>query len=409
MRWEFSVALRHLRSRHRLGFISVVTWFSVAGITIGTGALIIVLAVMSGFESEVRGRIIGLDAHLRVRSFHDRGIAEPQEILDLLADLPGLVGMSPYVIEKGMLRHRGSTESAVIRGMDTESLRGLLPLEEHLLAGDIRFEPEGEGELPGILLGRYLAAGLGVIPGDTLLVISPTGLVSAFSQPVVRRFAVRGIFELGIYEFDDAIAFVGLKQAQSLFRLGQSVSGIEIRLKDLNRADEVKEEIGRRLDYPYAAWTWFEMHKNLFSMMKLEKWMMFIMLSLIVLVAAFNIISTLTMVTMERRREIGILKAMGADSRSIARIFIGEGLLLGGSGTLAGSLVGLALCWIQLRWQPLSLPPDVYFISTFPVELRLQDILLITCSALLISLAATLYPAVRAARLHPVEAIRHDG
>jgi len=143
--------------------------------------------------------------------------------------------------------------------------------------------------------------------------------------------------------------------------------------------------------------------------MKLEKWMMFIMLSLIVLVAAFNIISTLTMVTMERRREIGILKAMGADSRSIARIFIGEGLLLGGSGTLAGSLVGLALCWIQLRWQPLSLPPDVYFISTFPVELRLQDILLITCSALLISLAATLYPAVRAARLHPVEAIRHDG
>jgi lipoprotein-releasing system permease protein len=177
----------------------------------------------------------------------------------------------------------------------------------------------------------------------------------------------------------------------------------------VERAPEAKEWLADRLEYPLGVWTWYDMHKNLFSMMKLEKWMMFIMLSLIVLVAAFNIISVLTMVTMERRKEIGILKSLGADPASIRRIFVREGLLLGGTGTLLGALLGLFICWLQIRFKILSLPPDVYFISTFPVELRWPDILAVVGSALLISLLATLYPAWRAASLHPVEVIRHEG
>lgn len=408
MSWEADVAIRHLKGRHRLGFISVAGWFSVLGVLIGTAALIIVLAVMSGFETEVRSRIIGLDAHLRVRSFHDRGIEAWRQLDEELAEMPFRTSSQPYIIEKGMLRHRGQSEGAVIRGCTQSGLDEVLGQGESILNGEGVYAG-GQSELPGVLLGRYLASGLNVLPGDTLLILSPTGIVSAFSQPVVKRFEVRGIFELGIYEFDDAIAFVELEEAQSLFRMGERVSGLEFRLVDVDQAEAARDWVMERIEYPLSAWTWFDMHKNLFSMMKLEKWMMFIMLSLIVLVAAFNIISTLTMVTMERRREIGILKAMGATSANIRRVFLLEGMLIGGTGTILGTALGTGICWLQLKYKLLELPPDVYFISTFPVELRLPDILIIALSSLLISLLATLYPAMRAAALHPVEAIRHDG
>ncbi|MDP2359697.1 MAG: ABC transporter permease [bacterium] len=407
--WEAAVALRHLRGRHHLGFISVVTWFSVLGIFLGTAALILVLAVMSGFESEVQGRIVGLDAHLRVRSWHERGIADHEALAQRLSGLPHLREIHPYVLDKGMLRFRGESEGAVIRGSTPEGLATVLQRPESLLEGSPVVEAREEDGLPGILVGRYLAAGLGVVTGDTLLLLSPTGIVSTYSQPLVRRFQVSGIFELGIYEFDDAIAFISLAEAQSIFRMGSLVTGLEIRLDNVERAGAAKNWLMERLDYPLAAWTWYDMHKNLFSMMKLEKWMMFIMLSLIVLVAAFNIISVLTMVTMERRREIGILKALGADPAAIRRIFVREGLLLGGTGTLLGAALGLFICWLQIRFKLLSLPPDVYFISTFPVELRWPDVVTVVLSALVISLLATLYPAWRASNLHPVEVIRHEG
>jgi lipoprotein-releasing system permease protein len=409
MGWEWAVALRHLRGRHHIGFISVVTWFSVAGIFLGTAALILVLAVMSGFESEVQGRIIGLDAHLRIRSWQDRGIGGHEALMRELRDMPHLKELQPYVLDKGMLRFQGNSEGAVIRGGTAEGLATVLGRPGSIVEGVGTVRKLSADGLPGMLVGRYLASNLGVVPGDTLLLLSPTGVVSSFSQPLVRRFLVRGVFELGIYEFDDAIAFVDLQEAQDLFRLGGRVTGLEVRLDDVEKAPEAKAWLDGKLQFPLGAWTWYDMHKNLFSMMKLEKWMMFIMLSLIVLVAAFNIISVLTMVTMERRREIGILKAMGADPAAIRRIFVREGLILGGSGTLLGAALGLFICWLQIRFKLLSLPPDVYFISTFPVELRWPDILMVVGSALLISLLATLYPAWRASGLHPVEVIRHDG
>lgn len=407
--WEWRVALRHLRGRHHLGFISVVTWFSVAGIFLGTAALILVLAVMSGFESEVQGRIIGLDAHLRIRSWQDRGIRDYQSLTRQLQGIPHLKELQPYVLDKGMLRFQGNSEGAVIRGGTPQGIATVLARPGSILQGEGQVQATAPGGLPGILVGRYLGESLGVVPGDTLLLLSPTGVVSSFSQPLVRRFLVRGIFELGIYEFDDAIAFVDLAEAQSLFRLGGQVTGLEVRLDDVERAPEAKAWLDGQLDFPLGAWTWYDMHKNLFSMMKLEKWMMFIMLSLIVLVAAFNIISVLTMVTMERRREIGILKAMGAEPGAIRRIFMLEGVILGGSGTLLGAALGLFICWLQIRFKLLSLPPDVYFISTFPVEIRWPDVLMVVGSALLLSLLATLYPAWRASGLHPVEVIRHEG
>jgi lipoprotein-releasing system permease protein len=409
--FELFIAFRYLKSRRKTGFINLITYISIFGVAIGVAALAIVLSVMNGFESEVRSRIIGFDTHIRLRTYHDEGIANPDSIIQIIRDIPHITGLSPYILNKGMVRAGKASDGAIVRGADPATVESVSNIGKNIIYGELKLGPvdsTSSKPLWGMVVGRYLAERLYLDLGDTVMLISPSGVYSMFQTPPVRPFVVTGLFETGMYEYDDAYVYIANQAAQPLFRMGKMVSGIEIRLDDLYKANAVVQQIDKRLGFPYFALTWFDMRKNLFSWMQLEKWAMFIILSLIVLVAAFNIASTLIMVTMEKTRDIGILKSMGATSKSILNIFLYEGLTVGVLGTGLGSIIGYTLCWVQHKYKLINLPGDVYFINTLPIEIRGLDFAMIATAAVLIALASSMYPARRAANLVPVEAIRYE-
>ena len=411
MPYEFFIARRYLRARRKTGFINLITYISILGVTIGVAALIIVLSVMNGFESEVRSRIIGFDTHIRLRTYHDQGVEDHQRLIDEIRDIPHIVGLSPYVLDKGMIRCGERSDGVIVKGTDEATVNTVSELSKNIVYGtlDLDLIPVEEGRsLPGIVVGRALADRLLMDVGARVILISPTGVRSQFQLPPVKQFVVTGFFDTGMFEYDDAYVYISVQAAQELFRMGETVSGIEIRLDDLYKADGVVEAIDKRLGFPYYALTWFEMRRNLFSWMQLEKWAMFIILCLIILVAAFNIISTLIMVVLEKTREIGILKSMGATSRGITRIFLYEGIVVGAVGTLLGFVIGYTLCWAQQKYAFFHLPGDVYFINTLPVRMESGDFIFIGIAAILICLLASVYPARKAAGLVPVQAIRYE-
>lgn len=409
--YEFFIARRYLKSRRKTGFINLITYISIIGVAIGVAALIIVLSVMNGFETEVRSRIVGFDTHIRMRTYGDEGMDMYSEVMDEIRGLPHIVGLSPYIDEKGMIRSGQNSDGVMVRGADPKTIRDVSDLAQNIVYGRLELgmvEREGERTKPGIVLGRYLADRLMVDVGDEVILISLSGVHSMFQAPEVKQFVVTGFFETGMYEYDNAYVYIGLEPAQQLFLMGDEVSGIEIRLDDLYKADEVVEAIDQVLGYPYYGLTWFDMRQTLFSWIQLEKWAMFIVLCLIILVAAFNIISTLIMFVMEKTKEIGILKAMGATAKSVTRIFIYEGIVVGVIGTLLGCTLGYGLCWSQLKYKFFSLPGDVYFINTLPVKMQTTDFIYISIAAVMICLMAAIYPANKAAKLIPVEAIRYE-
>ncbi|MDZ7260556.1 MAG: lipoprotein-releasing ABC transporter permease subunit [candidate division KSB1 bacterium] len=412
MSFEFFIAKRYLKSKRKTGFISVITYFSIAGVMIGVAALIIVLAVMNGFESEVRSRIIVFDAHIRLRAFHYRGVENYAGLIDQIKDINHIVGLSPYILEKAMIKSHERMEGIMIKGVDQETVAQVSDIKKNIIYGELKLGPvafEEEEPLPGIVLGYSLADKLVVGLGEKVIILSPTGLTGMLGQmPLIKQFRVAGLFETGLYEFDSSVAYISLESAQQLFKMGTKVSGLEIKLDNLNQADAVAKKINARIGYPYTTETWFERNKNLFSWMQIEKWAAFIILSLIIMVAAFNIISTLIMVVMEKTKEIGILKSMGATSNGIMKIFMFEGSVVGIIGTVLGCVIGYALCWSQLTYRWFSLPPDIYFISALPIKMKVLDFILISLAAMFLSFIATVYPAWKASRLDPVQAIRYE-
>lgn len=411
MSYEFFIAKRYLRSKRKTGFISLITYISIIGVMIGVSALIIVLSIMNGFESEVRSRIIGFGAHIELRTYHNQGIEDHEVVQRQIEHISHIVGISPYINEKGLIISRKKKNAVAIKGVDPETVSQVSDVREKINYGLFEVgDIESNGKAyPGIVLGTYLADKLGVDLGDKVQVLSPSGISPLLTSiPHLRTFTVTGFFETGIYEFDDVFAYVSIKEAQRLFELKDRVTGLEIKLDDLNNADAVAAEIRGILGYPYAAVTWFQMNKNLFSWMQFEKWGMFIILSLIITVAAFNIVSTLIMIVLEKTKEIGILKSMGADEAGIRKIFIFEGLLGGVVGTVLGCVIGFVVCWLQLKYEFISLPPDVYIISALPVLMKGLDFFLIATVAILLCYLATVYPARKAAKLEPVEAIRYE-
>ncbi len=410
MRFEFFIGGRYLRARRKQAFISLITILSTAGVAVGVMALIVVIAVMAGAQSEFRSRILGVQAHAVLMRYGGE-FSEYRQVIQQIETEANVVATSPFILTQVMLRSPSGLSGAVLKGVAPpgEIENGIQGIGDALktLYADDQETPAARGTA-SVVLGKELGRKLGVVRGDTLYVISFRGVVSPMGHvPSMKRLRVAGFFESGMYQFDEAYAFVRLNDAQRILKLGDTVSGIEIRVDDIYQADKIARRIGAQLGFPYRTQDWMQMNANLFYALRLEKVAMFVILTLIVLVAAFNIASTLIMMVMEKTKDIAILKAMGATNRHIMRIFVIKGMVIGFSGTILGVGLGTLLCAILKRYPIIKLPGDVYYFTSLPVQLQAMDVVSIALAAIGICFLATLYPARQAARLNPVDAIRY--
>jgi lipoprotein-releasing system permease protein len=420
MGYELFVSFRYLRAKRRDAFISLITFISMMGVTIGVMTLNIVLAVMTGFESDLRDRILGFNPHVVVYSYGGN-IEGAEEIVGRVATTPGVVAAAPVIYGQGMISVDRGVSGVVVRGVDPTTGGGVIDIERYLTVGrladlgathEVRVpadEEERHVALPGIIIGNELARQLAVFPGDAVTVLSPQGTASPVGMiPKMKRFVVVGVFDSGMFDYDATLVYLALSDAQQFLGLGAGVSAIEARVEDVYRATGVAEGIETALGFPYRTRDWTEINRNLFAALKLEKFVYFIVLSLIVVVAAFNIFATLTMVVKEKRKDIAILKSMGATNGWIGRVFMFNGLVIGVIGTLLGVLGGIGGCWLLERYHFIELPKDVFMVSTVPVRMDPLNFAVVAAVSVVICLLASLSPAWRAANLVPAEVIRYE-
>jgi lipoprotein-releasing system permease protein len=411
---EFFIAGKYLRAKRKEGFISLITFLAVAGVMVGVMALVVVIAVMSGAENQFRKQILGLEPHILIMNY--KGSYDNDESLTAsLKDNPHIKGISPILFGQAMIRTSHSFSGVMVRGITPENgsplVKGFTPeqLEEalglHQTAG---LEKKAKtGVLPGIILGKELANAIGVIKGDALILMSSKSFISPIGQiPAMKRFVVKGTFESGMSEYDGMLAYVHLNQAQQLVSSRDKISAIGIWVDDVFNVKQIRKDYFNFIEYPFYVRDWMEINQSLFSALKLEKTAMFIILTLIILVAAFNIASALIMMVMEKSKDIAVLKAMGATHTIIRRIFIIKGMIIGIFGTLLGTLFGVSVCFLLKKYDFIQLP-DAYPFSTLPVQLEYMDVLIISSSAILICFVSTLYPSHKASKMDPVEAIRY--
>ena len=415
MNLDWYIARRYLASRKRGRLLSLITWIALGGVTVGVTALIVVIAVMTGMQQDLREKILGSTPHVLVL---EQGTAlrmnSWQGVLDTVMSVPEVVAASPFVLSQVTIRRQGQdyAQAADLYGVSTEDLPGsVTAMEEQIRSGvhSLRTPPSG---LAPILMGSGLATRLQVFSGDTLVVVSMEHLrpdVFGGLTPTLRMFEVTGSFTTGMYDYDTKNLYTTIVAAQDLLGLAPDVvSGIGVRTGDADRAGPVGDELQRRLGFPYFVESWITTNKALFSALKLEKLVMGLILFLIVLVAALNIVSTLVMVVSDRTREIGILKAMGMTRNAILRVFVLQGVWIGLIGTGLGALFGVLVCGLLAKYEIIKIPPDVYFVDHLPIRLEVTDVLFIVGASMAVALVATIYPALQAARLQPVEAIRHE-
>ena len=411
--YELALGLRYVRAKRRNHFISIISSISMLGIAVGVTALITVLSVMNGFETELRARILGMTAHATV-SRSDGPLRDWERVAAAAAARPGVVGTAPYVQGEAMLGFGSKLSGAVVRGVLPDQEPRVSSVSEHMLVGALTdLEPGGYG----IVLGRELAYALGAAPGDKVMLLVAQGrLTPAGYLPRMRRFTVTGLFEVGMYEYDRTVAMVHARDAAVLFETGDGMSGVRLRLADMFDAPRVSQALAAELGPDYSASDWSRQHVNFFRAIRTEKTVMFVILTLIVAVAAFNIISTLVMVVTEKEGDIAILRTLGATPRSIMSVFMVQGTLIGAVGTLLGVAGGVALAsnvetlvpWLESSFGVQFLPADVYYISQLPSELHWGDVARIGALSFALAFLSTLLPAARASRVQPAEALRHE-
>ena len=428
--YEIYIGLRYLRAKRRQRTISLNTFVSVAGITLGVAALIGTLGIMTGFKEDLQAKILGTTSHIVVQDRTKDGMANYDTLVGQVEAVPHVVAATPFVLRQVLLTSQSGVQGIVLRGIDPLKEVRVTELGKNIKAGrlsdlttsaqasatdtlvaDTATKPDPKApaisEHPGIVIGKELSLRLGAFVGDHVNVVSPVGPVSAIGMvPKIRVFTVVAVFESGMFEYDSSLAYIGLEESQKFFNMNHTVTGIEVKVDEIFQAAEIARDIERAVGFPYWARDWMQLNRNLFSALKLEKTMMFLLLVLITLVASFNIVSTLTMIVTEKQREIAILKAMGATRPAIMRIFMLNGLIIGLTGTVIGIPLGYTFLWlIENYW---TFDQTVYYISHIPVHVQAVDVVLVSVSAILISFAATLYPSYQAAKLDPAAALRYE-
>ncbi|MXX11196.1 MAG: lipoprotein-releasing ABC transporter permease subunit [Nitrospira sp. SB0675_bin_23] len=416
--YEIFVGLRYLRAKRRTRTISLNTFISITGITLGVAALIGTLGIMTGFKEDMQAKILGTTSHVVVQPRGKQTMAGYSEVMRQVEEVPGVVAATPYIYQQVLLTSKTSVRGIVLRGIDPDKEPEVTELAKNVKPGtlqDLAALPEPApsgastraGREPGIIVGKELALRLRVVVGSRINVVSPVGPISALGMtPKIRPFQVVGLFKSGMYEYDSSLAFISLEEAQRFFSLGKTATGIEVKVEDVFTADAVAKRIAAQLGKGYMARDWMLLNRNLFSALRLEKTMMFLLLVLITLVASFNIVGTLTMIVNEKQREIAILKAMGATPQAIMRIFMLNGLVIGLTGTAIGIPLGYTFLYLIENY--FTFDQTVYFLSRIPVHVKAWDVFLVSFSAILISFAATLYPSWQAAKLAPVSALRYE-
>lgn len=407
MRYIFFIAFKHLFGRRKTIFGYITTAISIGGIFIGVAALIIVLSVMNGFQTDVKERIIDVNAHVVLLKYFNEPFTaeEAEDAVDTLLNMDGILSASPFIYSKGLIKNGNYADAVIVRGYDINDSTEKAIMTRHLKFGRL---PENPDE---VLLGIDLAEEIRAHTGDTLLVATPFGsteTVAAMLMPKMTDFVVSGLFDAGMYQYNSELIYIPLETASRIFGMEGGVSGVEMRIRDIYKAPQISERIEAKLGYPFRTNNWIELNGSLFAALALEKKLMFLLLLLVIIVAAFNIITTLIMIVMEKTTEIGVLKTLGLTDVSVMKVFLVQGFLINLIGTVTGIAAGLVACYFLGKYQFINIPGNVYLLDKLPVQVNPVDILLVIGVSLLLSLLATLYPALTASRMNPVEAIRYE-
>ena len=394
MRYEFKIGLRFLFGRTKEKFISLISIISILGVATGVATLIIVIGVMNGFDKELRDRIIGTSSDIVIDKIG--GLGETDSAASQISDIQGVAASAPFVTTQALIVRDDKFFTVIVRGIRPALERNVTDVDKLIVRGSLDLKDKNS-----IILGKHLAERLMLKVGDRLKILS-----AADKKP--QEFKITGIFSSGMYDYDMNVVFVSLKTAQEFTGALEIISGLSVRIDDVYKAEKLKKKIQEKLGFPYYARSWMDLNRNLFNALKLEKTAMFVILTLIVLVAAMNISSTLIMMVMEKTKDVGILKSIGVPNRSIAVIFTFVGVSIGVIGIGIGTAAGMGMAYLLKTYEFIKLPEDVYYISKLPVSIAAGDVLWIVAAAFIITLCSTFYPASQASRLSPVEALRYE-
>jgi lipoprotein-releasing system permease protein len=405
----FFIARRYLLSKRKIRFINVIGYISIVGITVGVAALLIALSVFNGFSGVVTSVLIGFDPHLRIEKRGNINSSEYSEIEKTLRKNSDIAAYSPFVSGKAMLTAQAFNKVVFIRGVDEKRIAEVSGLKTKMVLGSLDLQETGG--VPGIVIGLTLADRLASVVENEIVIYSPNSVQSALSGvsvPQGSKYRVAGIYESNNKDYDGSYAYISLPAAQRMFGLEEKYSGIEIRLNVFNKAEEIKNSLMKQISGDYQISTWYDLHRSLYSVMKIERWSAYILLSLIILVATFNMLGSLTMGVIEKQRDISVLKAVGMTSKNLTRLFMFEGLLIGILGTIFGIVLGLIVLYLQIHYQIFPLDTSIYIIPAIPVDIQWTDFVTIAAASLGLSFIAAYYPARRAASTLPAEGLRWE-